>query len=153
MAPWVAEYLDRGKPAELVQHARDLRLRGVFPPVLRPDLLLTQDGFALTELDSVPGGIGLTAFLNRLYDGGDGSIVGQGDRMVELIRPLAERTFNPRLGIVGAGGLPKQLAPNLGQDRVIQHTRRHGGIRRYPGRHRARDATGYQRPSRLARRG
>ena len=40
------------------------------PPVLRPDLLLTEDGFALTELDSVPGGIGLTAFLNRLYEGG-----------------------------------------------------------------------------------
>ena len=69
VAPWVAEYLDRGKPAGLVQHARDSRLRGVFSPVLRPDLLLTDHGFALTELDSVPGGIGLTAFLNRLYEG------------------------------------------------------------------------------------
>jgi len=67
VAPWVAEYLDRGKPAGLVQHARDNRLRGVGSPVLRPDLLLTDHGFALTELDSVPGGIGLTAFLNRLY--------------------------------------------------------------------------------------
>jgi hypothetical protein len=83
LAPWVAEYLDRGKPAKLVQHARDQRLRGVFPTVLRPDLVLTNDGFALTELDSVPGGIGLTAFLNRLYDGGDGTIVGHGDRMIE----------------------------------------------------------------------
>lgn len=71
LAPWVAEYLDRGKPAVLVEHARDARLRGVFPPVIRPDLLLTDDGFALTELDAVPGGIGLTAFLNRLY-GGEG---------------------------------------------------------------------------------
>ena len=69
LAPWVAEYLDRGKPARLVEHARDGRLRGAFPTVLRPDLLLTDDGFALTELDSVPGGIGLTAFLNRLYEG------------------------------------------------------------------------------------
>jgi hypothetical protein len=43
------------------------RNRGAFPPVLRPDLLLTGEGFAMTELDSVPGGIGLTAFLNRLY--------------------------------------------------------------------------------------
>jgi len=83
LAPWVAEYLDRGKPASLVEHARDARLRGVVPPVLRPDLLLTEDGFALTELDSVPGGIGLTAFLNRLYDGGDSRIVGHGDLMVE----------------------------------------------------------------------
>ena len=48
------------------------------------DLLLTEDGFALTEIDSVPGGIGLTAFLNELYaGGGDGSVVGAGGRMVE----------------------------------------------------------------------
>jgi len=67
LAPWVADYLDRGKPAELVRHARDAKNRGAFPTVLRPDLLLTDDSFALTELDSVPGGIGLTAFLNRLY--------------------------------------------------------------------------------------
>ena len=67
LAPWVADYLDRGKPRELVVHARDPKNRGVFPNVLRPDLLLTDEGFVLTELDSVPGGIGLTAFLNRLY--------------------------------------------------------------------------------------
>ena len=66
-APWVADYLDRGKPAALIEHARDPRNRGKFPTVLRPDLLLTDDGFVMTELDSVPGGIGLTAFLNRLY--------------------------------------------------------------------------------------
>jgi hypothetical protein len=83
VAPWVAEYLDRGKPAALVQHACDQRLRGVFPPVLRPDLLLTDDGFAMTELDSVPGGIGLTAFLNRLYATGNDAILGRGDLMVE----------------------------------------------------------------------
>ena len=67
LAPWVADYLDRGKPAGLVAHARDPKNRGLLPTVLRPDLLLTDTGFALTELDSVPGGIGLTAFLNRLY--------------------------------------------------------------------------------------
>ncbi|HVS54548.1 MAG TPA: hypothetical protein VHD62_19485 [Opitutaceae bacterium] len=67
LAPWVADYLDRGKPPALVAHARDPRNRGTFPPVLRPDLLLTDEGFVLTELDAVPGGIGLTAFLNRLY--------------------------------------------------------------------------------------
>ncbi|MDF9832579.1 hypothetical protein M2103_000789 [Ereboglobus sp. PH5-5] len=67
VAPWVADYLDRGKPASVIAHTRDPKNRGAFPNVLRPDLLLTDDGFALTELDSVPGGIGLTAFLNRLY--------------------------------------------------------------------------------------
>jgi len=69
LAPWVAEYLDRGKPPELIAHARDPRNRGQFPNVLRPDLLLTEEGFIMTEMDSVPGGIGLTAFLNRLYGG------------------------------------------------------------------------------------
>ena len=41
-------------------------MHGVLPPVLRPDLLPTRDGFALTEWDSVPG-IGLTDHLGRIY--------------------------------------------------------------------------------------
>jgi hypothetical protein len=86
LAPWVADYLDRGKPAQVIQHARDPKNRGVFPSVLRPDLLLTEEGFVMTELDSVPGGIGLTAFLNRLYaEGADASepILGAGDAMIQ----------------------------------------------------------------------
>ena len=90
LAPWVAEYLDRGKPPALIAHARDPRNRGALPPVLRPDLLLADDGFTMTELDSVPGGIGLTAFLNRLYSAtGDEApadparaILGAGDAMI-----------------------------------------------------------------------
>jgi len=104
LAPWVADYLDRGKPADLVAHARDPRNRGTFPAVLRPDLLLTDDGFALTELDSVPGGIGLTAFLNRLYatvpGGQPGEILGAGDAMITnfhaalaALRPEARNPF------------------------------------------------------------
>ncbi len=83
VAPWVADYLDRGKPAALVAHARDPKNRGSFPTVLRPDLLLTDEGFVLTELDSVPGGIGLTAFLNRMYGEGDAAVLGHGDAMVK----------------------------------------------------------------------
>jgi hypothetical protein len=81
LAPWVADYLDRGKPAALIAHARDPKNRGAFPTVLRPDLLLTAEGFALTELDSVPGGIGLTAFLNRMYSGSAGGQTGEGHRI------------------------------------------------------------------------
>ena len=55
LAPWVADYLDRGKPADLIAQGRDPRNRGIFPAVLRPDLLLTDEGFVMTELDSVPG--------------------------------------------------------------------------------------------------
>lgn len=84
-APWVAEYLDRGKPDALVQHARDKAIRGATPMVIRPDLLMTDAGFAMTEIDSVPGGIGLTAFLNRLYTDVHGdALIGAGDQnMVE----------------------------------------------------------------------
>ena len=80
-APWVADYLERGKPPGLVAHARSPKTRGMFPTVLRPDLLLTDDGFVMTELDSVPGGIGLTGFLNRLYRETEG-IIGGDDAMV-----------------------------------------------------------------------
>ncbi len=67
VAPWVHDYLDRGKPLRIVEHGRLKALRGHTPILIRPDLLLCDDGFALTELDSVPGGLGLTAFLNQLY--------------------------------------------------------------------------------------
>ncbi len=106
VAPWAAEYLDRGKPAWLTELSRSQRLRGVMPPVIRPDLLVTDDGFALTELDSVPGGIGLTAFLNRLYEnaGGAGTIVGAGDAMIrhflEALIGEADRDRAPTVGIV-----------------------------------------------------
>jgi hypothetical protein len=103
LAPWVAEYLDRGKPPGLLAHARDPRQRGVFPPVLRPDLLLTDEGWALTELDSVPGGIGLTAFLNRLYAPA-GGVLGEGDAMIEgfyaALAALAPGKDHPTVALV-----------------------------------------------------
>jgi hypothetical protein len=102
LAPWVAEYLDRGKPAALLAHARDARNRGAIPAVLRPDLLLTDDGFVMTELDSVPGGIGLTAFLNRLY-GADG-VLGSGDAMIlnfhAAVSALRKDLRNPLIALV-----------------------------------------------------
>jgi hypothetical protein len=103
-APWVAEYLDRGKPPELVTHARDARNRGAVPVVLRPDLLVTSEGFALTELDSVPGGIGLTAFLNRVYTaGGDATVIGRDDAMIHhfdaALAALRPELDNPLIAI------------------------------------------------------
>lgn len=118
LAPWVADYLDRGKPPGLVAHARDARNRGAFPPVLRPDLLVTDHGFVLTELDAVPGGIGLTAYLNRLYgscgegelpgQGGNGegreAIVGAGDAMIAnfhaALAALRPELRNPLIALV-----------------------------------------------------
>ena len=66
-ASWVAEYLNRGKPDALLRCSSNSFNKGEIPSILRPDLLLTDEGFALTEFDSVPGGIGLTAFLNKFY--------------------------------------------------------------------------------------
>ena len=80
---WVADYLNFGKPQKLVEHAQSKRLKGTIPPVLRPDLLWTENGFVMTELDSVPGGIGLTALLNRIYDTEEAPVIGNEDKMLD----------------------------------------------------------------------
>jgi len=66
MPAWVAGLLDQGKPDSLVELQRSTAFKNEWPRVIRPDLLLTDAGLALTELDSVPGGIGLTAWLAGL---------------------------------------------------------------------------------------
>jgi len=65
--PWVARWLDLGKPADLIQLQRSPALKHELPRVIRPDLLITDQGLRVTELDAVPGGIGLTAWLNQTY--------------------------------------------------------------------------------------
>ena len=64
---WVARWLDLGKPAELIALQRLPAFNNEVPRVIRPDILLTETGISITELDSVPGGIGLTGWLNRTY--------------------------------------------------------------------------------------
>lgn len=64
---WVASWLDQGKPEALVTYSRMKRFRDDLPAVIRPDIIPTQDGMVITELDSVPGGIGLTACMSELY--------------------------------------------------------------------------------------
>jgi hypothetical protein len=67
LAPWFAEYLNRGKPADLINFSRMKRFRNHLPGIIRPDVIPTENGFAVTELDSVPGGFGLTTALATLY--------------------------------------------------------------------------------------
>jgi hypothetical protein len=76
---WVARWLDLGKPAELIALQRSSAFKNDVPRVIRPDILLTEQGISITELDSVPGGIGLTAWLNRTYSkfGRDGMLPSQ----------------------------------------------------------------------------
>lgn len=65
--PWIATLLDQGKPDSLLALQRSTAFKNELPRVIRPDLILTESGFSITELDSVPGGIGVTAWLNRTY--------------------------------------------------------------------------------------
>lgn len=81
--PWVAHYLDAGKPPELIEFSRRKEIRADLPQVIRPDLILTESGYIIAEIDSVPGGIGLTGWLNQTYSAFDKEIVGGADGMLD----------------------------------------------------------------------
>jgi hypothetical protein len=87
-AAWIADLLDRGKPRELVELARAKPLADAVPRIIRPDVILTEDGFIIAELDNVPGGIGLTAWLNEVY-AAEGFAVAGGRGMDDGFRALA----------------------------------------------------------------
>jgi hypothetical protein len=121
---WVARWLDLGKPAELVALQRSAAFKNEVPRVIRPDILLTENGVSITELDSVPGGIGLTAWLNKTYSqsAGDGvpssHIMGGAEGMirgfesifgdakhVEIVVSDEAKTYRPEMEWL-AGQLP-----------------------------------------------
>ena len=113
--PWIARWLDLGKPAELIALQRSPAFKNDVPRVIRPDVLLTENGFAITELDSVPGGIGLTAWLNKTYSeskvqspkskvigGADGMMRGfesifSGAKNVHLVVSEEAATYRPEM--------------------------------------------------------
>jgi hypothetical protein len=128
---WIAELLDRGKPPELVELARAKALAEDVPRIIRPDVILTDDGFIVAELDNVPGGIGLTAWLNEVY-GAEGFDVLGGAGMTAEFGVLAAggdiavseeaADYRPemewmaaRVGarVVEAGRLPPDLRPDV----------------------------------------
>jgi len=95
---WVAGYLDQGKPDALIHYSRMKRFREALPAVIRPDIIPTQDGMVITELDSVPGGIGLTACLSQIYhdlDRKPSGLVGGRDGMIRgfarMLRSIQEQ--------------------------------------------------------------
>jgi hypothetical protein len=73
---WIAKYLDAGKPAALVALSRQKIFREDLPRVIRPDLILTEKNYIIAEVDSVPGGIGLTAWLNQTYSALGQDVIG-----------------------------------------------------------------------------
>ena len=86
--PWLAPLLDAGKPEWLADWQRDGRTAGQFPRVIRPDLILTAQGFAMTELDSVPGGMGVTAWLSQVYAEAGFDVLGGAEGMLAGFRSL-----------------------------------------------------------------
>jgi hypothetical protein len=112
---WVARWLDFGKPRELIELQRSVAFKSDVPRVIRPDILLTENGFSITELDSVPGGIGLTAWLNQTYSKNSAQVLGGADGMlrgfesifgdaqkVHLVVSEEAKTYRPEMEWVAA---------------------------------------------------
>ncbi len=93
LPPWIAGYLDRGKPLDLIEVGLSGETVEALPAVIRPDLILTDHGFIISEFDSVPGGIGLTGWLARIYGRllPDTALVGGADGMVSGFRSIFPR--------------------------------------------------------------
>ncbi|HXS68950.1 MAG TPA: hypothetical protein VN761_08910 [Candidatus Polarisedimenticolia bacterium] len=110
---WVARWLELGKPSELIELQRAAAFKIETPRVIRPDLLITEHGFSVTELDSVPGGIGVTAWLNQIY-----SNAGQTSRLSPIQTSSTEKNGDRQdacpavLG--GADGMLKGFASIFG---------------------------------------
>ncbi|MFA5193975.1 MAG: hypothetical protein WC740_24980, partial [Verrucomicrobiia bacterium] len=91
---WIADYLDAGKPPALIEASRNNRFKTAVPRVIRPDILVqdnSSDGgiqFKITELDSVPGGIGLTAWLNQTYSALGDEVIGGARGMHDGFREM-----------------------------------------------------------------
>jgi hypothetical protein len=97
MPGWIADLVDQGKPAELVAWQRHVGFKSDVPRVIRPDVLLTETGFAISELDSVPGGIGLTHWLNSTYGGLGDPVLGGVDGMLRGFESIFAGTGRVRL--------------------------------------------------------
>jgi hypothetical protein len=97
--PWVAQYLNQGKPDALLQLARNKRFKHDTPLLLRPDLLLTSEGFTLTELDSVPGGLGFLAALHHVYQQAGFTLVGHAQPLPQVFAESLLKVPHPE-GVV-----------------------------------------------------
>src|ERR1700736_4939117 len=85
---WIARYLDAGKPLELIEYSRQKQFRDALPMVIRPDLVLTDEGYIIAEIDSVPGGIGLTGWLDQIYSQLGAVVIGGPDGMLNGFRSV-----------------------------------------------------------------
>src|SRR6184192_4213978 len=120
---WVARYLDAGKPRELIDFSRRKEIRDDLPRVIRPDLILTDKGYIIAEIDSVPGGIGLTDWLNQAYSSFDNDIVGGPRGMLEGFRAVVPNGADIVISQESATYRPEMewLAERLDQTAHLEH--------------------------------
>lgn len=101
---WVADLYDQGKSDGLLQLAGMKRMKAHLPLVLRPDLLLRDDGWTLCEIDAVPGGIGFTSALNRFYRKNGFSVLEADAEMtgafLAMLKAFVPEKENPVIAIV-----------------------------------------------------
>ncbi len=64
---FIREYLELGKPDNVIRLQRQNRFKQDVPSVIRPDIILTGDGMIASELDSVPGGMGFVGAMGKTY--------------------------------------------------------------------------------------
>jgi hypothetical protein len=99
---WIHRQLDAGKPASLVSRARAARSRQLLPAIIRPDLIATATGYAICELDSVPGGFGMMAALAPHFATPEWRLLGDAsvpDAFMAMLAAQARRPF-PVIAIV-----------------------------------------------------
>ncbi len=80
---WVNEYLDIGKPESTVEHSHMNYQKRRLPGIIRPDVILTEDGPKITELDSVPGGMGQLDAMSTAYGEAGFDILGGSRGMID----------------------------------------------------------------------
>ncbi len=79
---WIRAYLEAGKSESVIDYQRMRRFRGEVPAIIRPDVVPTEDGLIISELDSVPGGFGLLGALSEQYAEQGYRLVGGADGIV-----------------------------------------------------------------------
>ena len=100
---WSSDYLDKGKSETVIEFGRMRRFKSQLPQVIRPDILPTENGMVISELDSIPGGMGFTGGLSLQYSELGCKIVGGSNGIAvgfaEMVRSLSKQD-QPVLAIV-----------------------------------------------------
>jgi hypothetical protein len=101
---WVVEWIDGGKDERVKEYSRLKRYRNTFPLVIRPDVIPLENGYAICELDSVPGGMGIQGSLAELYSQLGYPVIGGAEGMVSaFVRAMIDHSpvkVHPMVAIV-----------------------------------------------------